>query len=108
MSEDDFDWFRDESVIMREQPATAVYQNKGGAIVIRQEKTWQEEDPFVFIRPEFIPTLVRALLNEAGIETIKEMRPDIDWAKAEADFDASEKRLGDDEQKALPLLTAAE
>jgi len=46
----DFKWSKDESVIIRQQRATAVYVNTRGEIVIRQEMDWDEdEDTFVFI-----------------------------------------------------------
>ena len=48
--EDDFDWRTDDSVICQEQPATAVYLNQRGSIVIRQERAWDvDEDTFVYL-----------------------------------------------------------
>lgn len=46
----EFDWYHDESVIIREQRATAVYFNQGGDIVIRQERgPFDEEDTTVIV-----------------------------------------------------------
>src|SRR5947207_7779536 len=51
--DEDFDWIADETIILREQRATAVYHNKGGDIVIRQQAAWDDEaDTFVFITAE--------------------------------------------------------
>jgi hypothetical protein len=59
---DDFDWATDDSVVLQEQRATAVYQNRFGGLVIRQEKTWNEEsDPFIVIGPENNVTFMEAL-----------------------------------------------
>jgi hypothetical protein len=42
-----FDWLNDNSVVLREQPETAVYFNADGALVIRQRAAWnQDDDPF--------------------------------------------------------------
>lgn len=47
--DDDFDWRTDDSVICQEQPATAVYTNRAGGIVIRQGRGWDvDEDPYVY------------------------------------------------------------
>jgi hypothetical protein len=63
---DDFDWATDDSVILQEQRATAVYQNRFGGLVIRQEKTWDEEsDPFIVIGPENTVTFMEALAKRA-------------------------------------------
>lgn len=52
-SSDDFDWHADDSIILKEQPATAVYFNKGGNLVIRQKGDWNDDgDKFLFITPE--------------------------------------------------------
>jgi hypothetical protein len=53
-------------VILQEQRATAVYQNRFGGLVIRQEKTWDEEsDPFIVIGPENTVTFMEALAKRA-------------------------------------------
>lgn len=63
---DDFDWGNDPSVVLHEQRATAVYQNNFGGIVIRQEKSWDEEsDPYVVIGRENFVTFSEALAKRA-------------------------------------------
>jgi hypothetical protein len=63
---DDFDWATDESVVLHEQRATAVYQNRFGGLVIRQEKGWDEEgDPFIVIGPENTVIFMEALAKRA-------------------------------------------
>jgi hypothetical protein len=50
---DDFDWNTDDSIILREQRATAAYHNKAGELIIRQRASWcDDEDTFVYISPE--------------------------------------------------------
>jgi hypothetical protein len=52
--QDDFDW-SGEDVIIHEQPATAVYFNPQGALVIRQKASdYDYGDPFVYIGPDHI------------------------------------------------------
>jgi hypothetical protein len=49
---DRFDWERDaDCIILHEQPATAVYEGKGGHIVIRQTNGF-EDDLTILIAPE--------------------------------------------------------
>jgi hypothetical protein len=49
---DRFDWERDaDCIILREQPATAVYEGKGGHVVIRQTNGY-EDDVTILIAPE--------------------------------------------------------
>lgn len=63
---DDFDWHDDESVVLKSQPATAIYYNPKGHIVIRQERSWAEEsDPYVIISPENAVTFMEALAKRA-------------------------------------------
>ena len=63
---DDFDWFSDDSVVLKGQPATAVYHNAKGHLVIRQERNWSEEyDPYVTIAPENAVTFMEALAKRA-------------------------------------------
>jgi hypothetical protein len=50
---EEFDWNTDHAVILREQRATAVYHNKHGDLIVRQQAAWDDEsDTFVFITPE--------------------------------------------------------
>lgn len=64
--DEDFDWNSDPSVVLQAQPATAIYQNNFGHIVIRQEKRWDEEmDPLVIISAESAVTFMEALAKRA-------------------------------------------
>ncbi len=63
-STDDAEWcWRANSpdVVIGSQPATAVYVNPFGAVVIRQESALGEDDPYVYIQPTFLPQLIAAL-----------------------------------------------
>jgi hypothetical protein len=63
---EDFDWHDDPSVVLRTQPATAIYHNGNGHIVIRQERSWaQEDDPYVMISAENAVTFMEALAKQA-------------------------------------------
>jgi hypothetical protein len=50
---EDFDWDdpEEDSIVLREQRATAVYRNMKGEVVIRQ-RCWPDDDSFLFISPE--------------------------------------------------------
>lgn len=66
---DDFKWGADnEDVIVQDQPATAVYSNACGGVVIRQERAWdEEEDSYVFFNsPEVARKVVAAILRQLG------------------------------------------
>ena len=67
---DKFDWSTDDSVLLGEQFATAVYRNKRDAIVIRQEGVGGDDDHFVILRDaEAVRQLVvvlRAEIKEGG------------------------------------------
>jgi hypothetical protein len=63
---EDFNWHDDPSVVLKSQPATAIYYNPNGCIVIRQERSLAEEsDPFVYITPENAVTFMEALAKRA-------------------------------------------
>lgn len=58
---DDFDWGTDPSVVLHEQRATAIYRNRHNGIVIRQERTWDEDsDPFMIISDDNAITFAEA------------------------------------------------
>jgi hypothetical protein len=40
---DEFDWNTDESIILREQRATAAYRNRLGELIIRQRAGWSDD-----------------------------------------------------------------
>ena len=44
----DFDWWKDDCVVLREQHSTAIYFNAEGGLVIRQQN-WPEDDDVVII-----------------------------------------------------------
>jgi hypothetical protein len=62
----DFDWNTSDSVVLQSQPATAIYFNPKGCIVIRQERSWcQDDDPYVVITPENAVQFMEALAKRA-------------------------------------------
>jgi hypothetical protein len=64
--EDDFNWNDDDSIILREQPATAIYHNRHGVLVIRQKADWDtEHDTFAFITPENAVVFMEAFAKVA-------------------------------------------
>jgi hypothetical protein len=77
MSDDkEFSWRDDATVVLQEQPATAVYVNPSGNIVIRQNgDSMQEYHQFVFVRPENVPSLVDAILGAARLQVAAEDAP---------------------------------
>ena len=65
----DFDWTSNESIAVHEQPAIAVYCNSYGQVVLRRERSWdEEEDCFIPIARENVLTIVRAILVAADME----------------------------------------
>ncbi|WP_369723680.1 hypothetical protein AB8Z38_06805 [Bradyrhizobium sp. LLZ17] len=67
-SEEEFDWDSptEDSIILREQRATAAYRNRHGELIIRQRATWDAEtDTFVFISPENEVTFMEGLAKRA-------------------------------------------
>jgi hypothetical protein len=65
-SYDEFDWCRDPSIVLHEQRATAIYRNGWNGIVIRQERTWDEEsDPFMVITDENSVMFMEAIAKVA-------------------------------------------
>ena len=65
-TDSDFDWREDECVVLKEQLAVAVYPNSHGAIVIRQERAWDEDsDTLILIQPSSAKAVADALLAAA-------------------------------------------
>ncbi|MBX5008153.1 hypothetical protein [Rhizobium lentis] len=63
-TEETFDW-RGPEVIIRTQPATAIYRNVHDAVVIRQESVTGYDDQFVFFATkDDVQTLINALDRE--------------------------------------------
>jgi hypothetical protein len=58
---DEPDWDDEESMIVPEQPATFVYWNPRGQLVIRQKGQIFEDDPYVIFTVEYLQTLIAAL-----------------------------------------------
>ncbi len=64
----DFDWTDDESIVLRDQPAIAVYVNPHGALVIRQERSWnEEEDTWIVIQRENVRLVALQMLAVLGM-----------------------------------------
>jgi hypothetical protein len=69
----EFDWTGDDSIIAREQPAIAVYNNTAGAVVVRQERAWDEDsDTYILIQPENAEKIADAILRAAGFDLATE------------------------------------
>jgi len=71
---EDFDWTAEArdggSVVLREQRATAVYRNPAGDLVIRQERSWnEEEDPFVVITQQNEQEFLDKLCDVLGVKS---------------------------------------
>jgi hypothetical protein len=63
---EEFDCSDDDSIILREQPATAVYFNKEGSLVIRQHR-WPDDDIFIYIAESSIGDFLDKLTDICGI-----------------------------------------
>lgn len=63
---DDFDWHGPDAtdVVVKHQPAVAVYRNTSEDVVIRQRADVPAEDQFVIVTVESIPALIAALQRE--------------------------------------------
>jgi hypothetical protein len=71
IDEIDFDWSSDDSVIIPEQPAIAVYWNARGNIIIRQEAGWSDDqDCITVIAPANVVSFARRLLTVAGFRGV--------------------------------------
>jgi hypothetical protein len=72
---EDFDWFKDDSIVLEEQPAIAIYQNGRQHIVIRQRAMYEQEgDSFISIAPHNLMTLIDRLCDMAGIPSAGKRR----------------------------------
>ncbi len=60
---------------MPAQMAIAVYTNRDGNVVLRQEGD-EDGDQFVWVRPEYVVPLAEAMLHEAGIAATIRLRTD--------------------------------
>ena len=129
-SNSDFNWRSDASIAVCEQRSIAVYKISYGQIVVRRERSWDEEDDcFIPIAQENVLTVVRAILEAAGMEHVylykqgpgdlchdidwpegpiqprvaamMALRPDIDWKAVNEDFNEIESEVR--EPQRLPL-----
>jgi hypothetical protein len=66
MCNDDFDWRDGPAIVLQEQPATAVYINTYGSIIVLQHM-WPDDDVHVMVRPEHAKMLADALINAARL-----------------------------------------
>jgi predicted glycosyltransferase len=68
MNKEAFNWKDKSCVVLKTQPATAVYRNNAGGVVIRQDVIQNfEEDPFVyFSNDDNVRALISALQREIG------------------------------------------
>jgi len=67
----DFDWVADDSIVLRQQPAIAVYISETGYLVIRQERQWNEDaDTIICIAPESIDPFIDKITDVVGIPSI--------------------------------------
>lgn len=66
VAEEDFNWNTDDSVILKEQRATAVYHNKLGELIIRQRAAWNDDrDTFVYVTPENVVAFLEGAAKRA-------------------------------------------
>jgi hypothetical protein len=68
----DFDWRDDDSIILRAQNAIAIYINGQGALVIRRQQDWpnEDEDTIIVISPDNIMPFVDRLTDIVGIPSV--------------------------------------
>jgi hypothetical protein len=72
-SSDDFDWIKDDSIVVEEQPAIAVCTNNRNHIVIRQAGGY-DKDSFVIIAPHNMAAFIDRLCEMAGIPGVGKRR----------------------------------
>lgn len=65
-----FDWNNDDSVVLRQQPATAVQGDESGDIWLRQEGQDGADDQFVGIRRAHVVATCKAMLSAAGLHDV--------------------------------------
>jgi len=64
----DFNWAAAaDDVVLRQQPATAIYLNPFGMVVVRQEADPFEDDPFIVIAPNNALAVAQAIIEAAGV-----------------------------------------
>jgi hypothetical protein len=65
----EFSWLDNDSIVLREQPETAIYWNPYGALVIRQ-CGYPDDDRCVFITSENIQAFIDRLTDIVGIPSV--------------------------------------
>lgn len=63
---EDFDWNDSPSVVLKEQPATAIYWNARGDLVIRQQG-WPDDDSVILISENNAQAFLDKLCDAMGI-----------------------------------------
>jgi hypothetical protein len=76
----EFDWNpssdTEHSIVVRHQPAIAVYLNPHDEVVVRQQDQYDEsDDHFVFITKDNVPKVVERMLELAGLEMATHAAP---------------------------------
>jgi hypothetical protein len=74
----DFDWEearQDPATFIPEQPATAIFTNPNGDLVIRQQGDYREEDQFVVIARTNVERLLVAISETMGLEPLAAPAP---------------------------------
>ena len=64
----EFDWHDANEVIVREQPAIAVYINPAGDIVLRQRGDCFDDDAWIWFHPEHAAAVAAAILEAAALD----------------------------------------
>jgi len=67
-------WGDPEVVVLREQPATAVYWNKMDQLVIRQKSLFGEDDACVYVAQYNLVEFIDKLADAAGIPGVGKKR----------------------------------
>lgn len=66
MSQLEFSWRDDaDAVVVRRQEPIAIYLNSDGAVVIRQEDQWNDDDPIIVVQCSNAQAVADALLAAA-------------------------------------------
>jgi hypothetical protein len=70
-AEPDFNWTDNASIVLREQPATAVYFNTQNGLVIRQERSRdREEDTFIVVAEESVQHFLDKITDICGVPSV--------------------------------------
>jgi hypothetical protein len=65
----EFDWNDTESVVLHEQPRTAVYWNTDGQLIIRQYN-WPDDDSVILIASNSIDEFIDKLTDLCGVPSV--------------------------------------